>query len=285
MTTARMVRGPQVERLAREVTHGRAVERCARVGYAARGVVYAIIGVLAVKVALHEGGRTTNSKGALTELAAQPFGAVLLALLSAGLVGFVVWRFVQALADPERKGHDAKGLAKRAMYLGSGLVYAGLALNAVKLLAGRAHSAGADHTQSWTARLLAQPFGQVLVGLVGVGIMAFAVQQVRSAWKQKFLRQLDLSRLAASHRHLAVQVSRFGLAARGVVFFTVGIFLVRAALHANAREAKGLGQALSALSRQPWGDVLLGAVAVGLVAYAVYQFVVARCRRIAAPAH
>jgi hypothetical protein len=283
MAMVRAVRGPGLERLAHEATRGGWVQRCARVGYAAKGAVYAIIGVLAVQVALGEGGRMTDSKGALTSVAQQPFGAALLALLALGLVGFVVWRFVQAFVDPEHKGTKPKGLLVRGMYLLSGLIYAGLALNALQLVVGSARRGGGRSTQGWTARLLEQPFGQVLVALVGLVIIGYALQQIHVAWKRKFLRKLDLSRLAPSHRDLATQVSRFGLAARGVVFLVIGVFFVRSALHANAREAKGLGEALATLSRQPEGDLLLGAVAAGLVAYAVYLFVVARCRRIVAP--
>lgn len=280
MTTVRTVRGPELQHMAREVARGSWVERCARVGYAAKGVVYAIIGVLAVQVAVGQGGRTTDSEGALAKVAEQPFGAVLLALLALGLVGFVVWRFVQAFVDPERKGTRPKGLALRALYLFSGLVYAGLSLSALQLLLGRGRRGGS--TQGWTARLLEQPFGQVLVALIGLGVAGYALQQVHKAWTGSFLHKLDLSRLRVLRRDWAQRISRVGLAARGVVLLVMGVFFVRAAVNANAREAKGVGEALSTLARQPEGDLLLGAVALGLVAYAVYLFVEARCRRIAA---
>jgi hypothetical protein len=284
MATVRAVRGPELRRMASAAAQGSWVERCARVGYAAKGAVYAIIGVLAVQVALGEGGRTTDSEGALSSVAAQPFGAVLLALLALGLVGFVVWRFVQAFVDPEHKGTKPKGLGQRALYLFSGLIYAGLALSALQLLLGRARRGGGNSTQGWTARLLEQPFGQVLVALVGLGVIGYALQQLHRAWKGKFLHKLDLSRLRVLHRDWAVRISRFGLGARGVVLLVMGVFFVRAAVSANAREAKGVGEALSTLARQPEGDLLLGAVALGLVAYAVYLFIEARCRRIGAAA-
>lgn len=282
MATGRAVQNPGMKRLAHEVTHGGWVQRCARVGYAAKGVVYAIIGVLAVQVALGEGGRMTDGEGALSSLAEQPFGAALLALLALGLVGFVVWRLVQALLDPEHKGTKPRGLLVRGMYLLSGLLYAGLALNALQLVLGSARRGGRG-AQGWTAALMAQPFGRVLVGLVGLVVLGYALQQLHVAWKRTFLRKLDLSRLATSQRGWATHVSRFGLAARGGVFLVIGTFLVRAALSADAREAKGLGQALSTVARQPEGDLLLGAVALGLIAYAAYLFIVARCRRIVAP--
>ena len=283
MTTVRAVREPGLQRLTREVTQGGWVQRCARVGYAAKGAVYALVGVLAVRVAAGEGGRPTDGEGALSSIAGQPFGAALLALLAVGLVGFVVWRFVQALVDPEKKGTKPGGLAVRALYLFSGLIYAGLALSALRLLLGRGRRGGGGSTQGWTARLLEQPFGQVLVALIGLGVLGYALHQARVAWKKKFVRKLDLSRLRVLSHDWAVRISRFGLAARAVVLGIIGVFFVRAAVNANAREAKGVGEALSTLSRQPEGDLLLGAVALGLVAYAVYLGVEARCRRIVAP--
>jgi Domain of Unknown Function (DUF1206) len=279
MATVRTATGLGAQRLVNEVIRGGWVQRCARVGYAAKGAVYAIIGVLAVQVAVGEGGRMTDGEGALSSVAEQPFGAALLALLSIGLVGFVVWRFVQTFVDPEHKGTRPKGLLVRAMYAVSGLVYAGLCLSALQLLVGRARGGGRS-TQGWTARLLEQPYGQVLVALVGLVILGYAVQQLRVAWKRSFTRRLDFSRLRGLSQAWAVRISRFGLAARALVFLTIGTFFVRAAVDANAREAKGVGEALSTLSRQPEGELLLGAVALGLIAYAVYLFIVARCRRI-----
>ncbi|RYZ33763.1 MAG: DUF1206 domain-containing protein, partial [Myxococcaceae bacterium] len=208
-----------------------------------------------------------------------PFGIVLLSVLVVGLLGFVVWRFAQAFADTEDKGSDAKGLATRAMYFLSGAIYASLALFALKTVVGASQGRGKG-TQGWTATLMEQPFGRVLVALVGLGILGFAVKQFHKAWKGKFLEKLTLTGLAARQRHWVERVSRFGIAARGVVFCVMGIFLVRSAVDANPGEAKGLAEALSVVARQPAGDVLLGVVAAGLVAYAAYLFLQARFREL-----
>jgi hypothetical protein len=262
--------GHRVERLPQQALaqSGPWVRRLARLGYAAKGVVYATIGVLALQLALGRGGRTTSSRGAIASLAEQPFGALMLGVLSVGLAGYVVWC-------------SAKGLAIRAGYLASAGVHAGLAVFALERVVGARRGGGGDHTREWTARLMAQPFGRVLVALVGVGVLGFALQQAHDVWKRRFLRNLSLGSLEPRRRHGVEQVSRFGIAARAVVFAIVGVFLVRAALDANPREARGLGAALATLAQQPYGTVLLGVVAAGLVAYAVYLFLQARYRRIA----
>ncbi|ADO74400.1 DUF1206 domain-containing protein [Stigmatella aurantiaca] len=283
MATLRMGHGPGLERLEQAGhTVGGWVARYARFGYAARGVVYATIGVLAVKLALGYGGKTTDTQGALVTLAQQPFSIVLLSLLAAGLVAFAAWRFVQAILDPEQKGRDGKGILTRVSYFISGGMHVALALSAAHLVTGAGVQRGRG-TQGWTAELLSKPFGAALVALVGAGVLAFALVQFRNAYTAKFREKLSLERLTPAHRQWALRVSRFGLAARGAVFTLISGFLLLAALTANPREAKGLDESLAVLAEQPFGAVLLGIVALGLVAYAAYLFLQARYRRIAAP--
>ena len=283
MATLNVTRGPNWDRMSHEVqsaARGVWVERCARLGYGARGVVYAIIGGLALQLTVGEGGRTTGAHGALERVSTQPFGVFLLALLAVGLTAFVAWRWVQAFMDPEHAGSRGKGLVKRAGWFLSGAIYAGLAVSAVERILGRPDH-GSDSARGWTAKLLEQPLGQVLVALVGVGFIAFAVTELCKAYTTRFRRKLDLHRLSPQRERTAVQLSRFGLAARAAVFLLMGLFLVRAAIDANPREAKGLGEALAILARQPFGAVLLGITSAGLLAYALYQFIEARYRRIA----
>jgi hypothetical protein len=282
MATLNVTRSPGFGRLpdVRTVARGGWVERCARIGYGAKGVVYAIIGALALRLALGEGGRTTDSHGALESIARQPFGKFLLGLLAVGLAGFVVWRWVQAFVDPERVGARGKALAKRLLYFGSGAIYAGLAVTAVQLALGNPQRGGHD-TRHWTAKLLEQPLGQVLVALVGVGIIFYAVKEFVSAYTTRFRQKLDLRSLNPRRSHQAVQLCRFGLVARGGVFLIMGGFFLRAALQSDPGEAKGVGEALALLARQPHGALLLGLTSAGLLAYALYLFIEARYRRIA----
>ncbi|WP_224240776.1 DUF1206 domain-containing protein [Hyalangium gracile] len=283
MSTLNVTRGPDLRRMSEDVrasAHGGWVERCARLGFTAQGVVYTLIGTLALQLALGEsGGRTTDARGALERIAEQPFGVFLLALLTVGLVSFVAWRWVQAILDPEHEGTDGKALVKRAGWFISGAIYAGLAVSAVHRILGREDSGG-HSARSWTAKLLSQPLGQVLVAIVGGIVIGYAVKELHSAYTKRFSRKLDLQRLTTRHSDTVIQLCRFGLAARGGVFLLMGGFLLSAALHSDAREAKGLGEALATLARQPHGAVLLGIAAAGLLAYALYLFIVARYLRI-----
>jgi hypothetical protein len=254
----------------------------ARFGYAAKGVVYLIVGVLAALAVVRGRGETPDQEGALETILEQPFGRVLLALVAVGLAGYVVWRFVQAVQDTEGHGSDAKGLGLRALYAGSGLVYTGLAAAAVRLVAGgRGGGDSEASSREWTAELLAQPFGQVLVALAGLGILGFAAYQFYEAYTARFEERLDTRGMDGRVRALAVRAGRAGLAARGVVFAIIGLFLLQAALHEDAGEARGLRGALRALEAWPLGPWILTVVALGLATYGVYQLVEARYRRIA----
>ncbi|NVJ00062.1 DUF1206 domain-containing protein [Myxococcus sp. AM009] len=277
-------RRPDLQRAARagQDASRSGVEWAARVGYAARGAVYAVIGVLALMLAAGEGGQATDTHGAVEEVARQPFGSVLLVLLGVGLVAFALWRFAQAAWDLEDKGRSGKGLAARVGMAGSGVIHASLALTAFNLLRGQGGGGGGGN-QGLTARLMSQPFGQVLVVLVGLGVMGFAGYQLHRAWKGRMLEKLSLSGLAARRRTEVERICKAGVAARGVVFLLVGSFFIQAALSADPGEAGGLGEALGTLARQPFGPWLLGLVALGLVAYAVYQLCAARYRRIPTP--
>ncbi len=256
------------------------IERLARFGYASKGAVYFLVGLLAVQAAFGRGGKKTDTEGALKTLVQQPFGQVLLGLVAIGLMGYVLWRFVEAINDPENKGTDLKGIATRLSYLANGLAYAGLAWTAVQIIMGSATSDGGDSKKDWTARLLNQPFGQWLVGTIGVGVIAFGFYYLYKAFTAKFQRKLDLSELSNVERKWVIAICRFGLAARSIVFFLIGWFVIEAAYMAQASQVGGLDQALEALSDQPYGPWLLTVVALGLMAYGVYMIVQARYRRL-----
>jgi Domain of Unknown Function (DUF1206) len=256
------------------------VERLARFGFAAKGFVYAIVGVLAIQTAIGIGGETTDTQGALQTIARQPFGQLLLILVAIGLIGYVLWRVVQAVLDPEHKGHDGKGIAQRLSYGLNGLIYAGLAWSALRLVIG-ANLDNGNATQDSTARLLAQPFGQWLVVTVGVGVIALGFYEFYEAYRARFRHKLKLHEMSDGEKTWATRFGRLGLAARGVVFTLIGSFLIQAGRHANPNEAIGLDGALQALVQQAYGRWLLGIVALGLVAYGIHMGVQARYGKIA----
>jgi hypothetical protein len=257
------------------------IERLARCGYAAKGVVYIVAGGLAVLAALGSGGEVTDARGAMRSIARQPFGGVLLGVVAFGLVAYVLWRWVQSITDADRKGKSLKGVALRAGYFGSGMVYAGLSFSAARILLGAYRDGEPSAAQSWTARVMSLPFGAWLVSLAGLSVIGFGVYQLYKAYSAKFRKRLKLSDMSESARRWATLGGRVGYAARGVIFIVVGFLLMRAARTYNPAHARGLDGALQLLARTPFGHYLLFAVAAGLAAYGVYTLVEARYRRIA----
>lgn len=271
--------GNQAEQAAQDAAANPWVERLARLGFAAKGIVYALVGLLAAQAAFGSGGQKTDAQGALRTIVTQPFGQILLSLVAIGLLGYALWRFVEAAADPEHKGSDAKGILQRCSYVGNGLIYAGLALTAARIVLGSNGSSG-NASRDWTARLLAQPFGQWLVGTVGALVIGLGVYQFYAAYKAKFRQKLKLDEMSNAEQAWTVRIGRLGLAARGVVFAVIGFFLIQAARQSNPNQARGLGGALESLEQQPYGSWLLGTVALGLIAYGTYYIIQARYRKI-----
>jgi hypothetical protein len=258
------------------------LEVMARLGHGARGVVYCLIGGLALLAAIGSGGRTGGSGSALRTLLGQPFGRVLLGAIALGFAFFAVWRFVEAATDADHRGKEWKGLAVRGAHVVGGFIAIGLALSALGLAFGWGGGRGGDDraARDWTAWLMAQPFGPWLVGLVGLGIVAAGIAFIAKGWRGKVTEHLVCSRDVA---RWAVPAGRLGFGARGVVFLIMGGFLVVAAVQSRAAQAKGLGGALEALQAQLFGWVLLGVTAAGLFAFGVFSFVEAFYRSIDTP--
>lgn len=257
------------------------VETLARVGYGARGVVYGLIGGLALLAALGSGGQTGGSRSALQTLLSQPFGKLWLVLIALGLFGFCAWRFMEALTDADHRGSDMKGWAVRAAHLISGAIYAGLAVSALSLVLGKGSGGGEDQAaQDWTAWLMSKPLGLWLVGLIGIAVAATGLGFAWKAWKGDVATRLSLP---SDKRDWFVSLGRMGFAARGIVFMIIGGFLILAALHHSSSEVQGLGGALKSLEQQPYGWVLLALTAIGLFAFGIFGLVQARYRHIDAP--
>ena len=251
----------------------------ARVGFAARGLVYLLIGWFALDLALH-GGRPVDNQGALGTLAQAPLGHVLLGICAFGFAGYSVWRMTEAIFDPENRSRDLKGRFERAGYALSGIAHIVLAVAAARLALRQ--SSGADRSpsdqsaQSWSAWILDQPGGVYLLILVGIVLLLAAGAQALKAYKGRF-DELGGDTPAPQYVHW---IGRTGYAARALVFVIIGWFIITAAINHDAEQAGGLGEALEHLRSQDSGALILIAVACGLGLFGLFSIIEARYRHI-----
>ena len=268
-------------RIADEVPDGTAswIEMLARVGYASRGVMYIIIGALAVALARGSGGETTDSRGALKMIGEQPLGNAALFVVALGLAGYAVWRLTEAITNPGRLGNSAKDILRRIAHAVRGVIYGVLAVAAVRLAMGGS-SGSSSGTDEWTARVMAVPAGRWMVALVGMIIIGYGIHRLIRAWKSDIGKHMRVTEMSEDTSRKIIHVSRFGIGARGLVFVLVGWFFVQAAWQFDSSEAGGVAEALDTLARQPHGKWLLGIVALGLAAFGVHSLLEAKYRRI-----
>jgi hypothetical protein len=249
-------------------------EKLTRIGFASKGVVYVVLGLLAFMAATGNGGETASKQSVIERIARAPFGELMLIVIVVGLLAYAAWRFVAAFKDTDHKGSNSKGLGKRAAYVASGITYMALALTAVQILLG-ARGASGDKTQSWTSRLLELPMGELLVGMLGILVIAVGIIQIRKGYLEKFRKHLQ-----GGETEWNVRAGKVGYIARGFIFCLIGLFLIVAAVEHDPSAAKGLEGTLDTLARQTYGSVLLALTGVGLAAYGAYMFVEAKYRRV-----
>ncbi|NEB22566.1 DUF1206 domain-containing protein [Streptomyces coelicoflavus] len=264
---------------ARRAANGSAAEGAARAGLTARGVIYLLVGILALQIAFGTGNRQADRGGALAELSNKPFGAVLLWALGAGLVGMALWRLSEALFGVTGKdGHTAR---KRVPAAARCVFYAFVAYSVLAFAAGAGGSGSSDRqSRDVTARVMEIPAGRWLVGVAGVAIVVagavIGVQAVRRSYHKK----LKLGALSPRVRRLVDVTGVGGGVARGLVFAGAGAFAVRAAVDYEPDRVKGLDDTLRSFAETPLGPWLLALVAAGLVLFGVFSFTLARWRRV-----
>ena len=279
--TTRLARGRarRARYAGRTAARSRYLGWLARAGFAARGVLYVIIGCLAIEIAFGHSSNQADSAGAVRLLASAPAGLVALWLLAAGFVGLALWRLSEAAFGGPGPGEQKAG--RRLAALGKAVVYGALAFTVVKYAIGAgAPKSSNQQSTDLTASVMHHPGGQVVVVAVGFALVLGGAYVAYSSWRRNFLKQLNLAGASQRTRRAVRWLGQVGGIARGAVFAAVGVFLVIAGAESQPEQAKGIDSALRAFAQTPLGPWLLVLVALGLVTFGLYSWCEARWRKV-----
>jgi hypothetical protein len=260
-----------VGRAVQKATDSHLLEAMTRLGYGVRGLIYMIVGLLAVQVAIGKGGSLASPQGAIAAIGKQPSGLIILWVVLAGIISYSVWGLVRAFMDPLNKGNDTKGLLTRVGFFASALGYAFLAFSTYGYITGKSQTADGSQTQKFIALIMAMPLGRWAIGLLGLIVLAVGLYQIYLGFTAGFDKQFQTYALTPKEVKLTTDIGRFGTSARGVVFAVVGGLIGLAAYQANPSQPIGMDAALATLLKQPYGIWLLGVVAAGLMAFGFYS--------------
>ena len=257
------------------------LDRAARLGFVARGAVYAIVAILAIRLALgQQNGEQANKQGALQAIADQPWGTAALVVLAVGLAGYALWRFSEAAFGYADEHDEKKRAVKRLASAGRGIVYAVFCASAVAVVAGRSPGNGEQQPKTWTARVLGWSGGRFLVTIAGVAIIIGGVYLIVRGVTTKFEEELQTGQMSPVARRIVVVLGVVGSIGRGVVFALLGVLLIKAAADYDPNEAQGVDGTLRTIAEQSYGQVLLVLTGVALLAFAAYSMAEARYRRL-----
>jgi hypothetical protein len=269
----------QARRAGQQSTNSAAFEVLTRAGFVARGAVYAIIGLLAIQVAMHTGGTPTNQRGALETIQKQPFGHWLLIAVAVGLGGYALWRFAQAIIGHGPEGGGDQSGFGRASAAASGCAYAGMCALAVSILLGASNQSSSNPHKS-TAGVLGWPGGQWIVAAAGIAFIGVAMYQGYKGLTRAFLDDDKTDEMSPATRRWFTRVGVVGHLARMIAFGLIGIFVLKAAIDYAPSKAVGLDGALQKVAGQTYGTFLLVVVAAGFIAFGIFSIAEARYRRI-----
>jgi hypothetical protein len=270
------ISAPNATGTARRASHSKAAHFLARTGLTARGVIYILVGWVAVLVALGHSSRPADQQGALQMLAGKSYGLVSLWLLAIGFAGYALWRLSEAAFGV---AGDRPGAGPRLKSLGRAVVYAGLCYLTFTVIAGKAKSQS-GRQQDITASAMQHPAGRLLVGVVGLVIVICGLTLVVEGARKKFMKYLRTGQMSRRTRRVVKVLGVTGTIARGLVFAVVGVLVIDAAVTHKAAESGGIDKALLTLRDQPFGEFLMMLAALGLVVFGVYGLCEARWRRV-----
>jgi hypothetical protein len=268
----------RAENMATDATNIRWVRAVGRFGLCARGIIYVIIGWLAIDVALRHHNDQVNRKGALSAIASRPLGRILLIVLAIGFLSYAFWQALAAISGRRHGIGGRSSVGQRLAAAGKAVVYTALCASTIALLVGASSGtkSGGDAGPEWTARLMKEPLGRALVFAVGVVTMIVALVLIWQGVTRRF--DVDLPDRPGAERVVAI-IGVVGAVARGIVIGLIGLFVIEAAVSFDPRQAKGVDATLKSLAAEPHGSVLLSLVAFGLIAFGVFNIAAARYAR------
>ncbi|MFC9122804.1 DUF1206 domain-containing protein [Streptomyces sp. NPDC057067] len=267
---------------ARRASRSRAVDVGARAGFVARGVIYLLVGTLALRIAFSDGGgQQADRGGAIAEIAGKPFGSILLWVLGVALAGMALWRLSEAFFG--QAGPDGHKAGKRAVAAARFVFYAFVSYSVLSYAAGDKGSGSGSsdrQTDDVTARALEWTGGQWIVGIAGVGVIGAGLWMAYRALTRKYHKHLKTGEMTRRSRQAVDVVGVFGGTVRGAVFATAGGFAVAAAVRHEPGRAKGMDDTLRSFTETPAGPWLLVLIAIGLAAFGLFSWANARWRKI-----
>jgi Domain of Unknown Function (DUF1206) len=254
----------------RRAAHSTTLEYLGRAGLAARGVMYVIIGWIAIQVAFGHAGHQADQTGALRALGRNPAGEIALWLLVIGFTGMALWKLTEAIFGAA--GPDGKKATERVSAAVRTLIYGFIAYGVLKYAVGVGAPKSSDQQSvDLTAKVMSHPGGRAAVVVAGVALAGAGLFFAVNAWQKRFLKKLNTGQMSPRTQTVVTWLGRVGGIARGAVFVTAGIFLILAAIDARPQQAKGVDTALRALARTPLGPWLLLVVAVGLIMFGAFS--------------
>jgi hypothetical protein len=265
---------------ARRVARSDGFKGLAKLGFAARGTIYLLLGIFTVLLVLGEHSPEADQRGAMQEVTRHNGGFLLLWVIAIGLTGYALWRFSEVAFGVVGKGEKSHDLAPRLQSLIRGVIYAGLAFSAFNLLAHARAKSQASQQQLLTTKVMQHSAGRWLVGLAGLVVIGVGLGLIYEGIARKFKKHFAMADMPAGSRRIVWFLGTFGITARGVVFGLVGFFLIQAALDYDAKKARGLDGALRrTVADSDTGRVLVGVCAIGLLAFGLYAYAEAAWRR------
>lgn len=252
------------------------IKKVKQFGFYSKGLVYALMGILSAMVAFGLGGDIKGKSGVVQFLHALPAGVILTTIVALGLLAYSLWRFYEAAVDPSG-GEDEKRIGARIQYAYSGLLYAVIAFSFAKPLLSNGGSSDDDESKKAAlSQLLEKEWGIWVIWIIGIGMALSAIWQFYLGISGKFMKQIDENPASKNEYKMVKQSGRFGYIARGVVFGIISFFIIRVSLAHNADALKGTEGALQYLLSLPYGSFLMGAVALGMLGFGIFCFMIAR---------